>query len=395
MALILSDRFQEQLATSGWKEHAIVAAALKFEALAEGISLTTGGSRHLAALEATGSATEPVRTRSGISGGLDLELGDDIYLNAPVVEHYALSSKVVLDAHEGRLVLRSGDYECAVSPVARPDYYGSFDAMGRNAERIAQMCSADRLCYSLTGPTCSFWKKDDRCRYCSIGQNAEADAPQRVIGELLEVMALAVTDDARPARHLLLGGGTPAGDDMGAKRCLRIIKAIRESRNTVIASIPIYVMIAAPLGDHWIDELFEVGADELGMNLEFWSPGSWEDYIPGKNRGIGRDRYLEALSHAGRVFGPIRARSILVAGLEPLAETAVAVKELTERGVMPIISPFRPLNGTMLAHRRGSAGHEYQDLFVEAEEIARQFDLPVGPTCAPCMNNVLALPGLR
>jgi hypothetical protein len=395
VALLLSDRFREHLATSGWNEHAIVAAGLKIEALAEGLSLTTAGARHLNAHKATGSATEPVRTRSGVSGGLDLALGDDIYLNAPVVEHYALSSKVVLDAREGGLVLSSGDYECAVSPVARPSYYGSLDPMGRNAERIAQMCSADRLCYSLTGPTCSFWNENDRCQYCSIGQNAEADAPQRVIDELLLVMALAVTDDTRPARHLLLGGGTPTGDDMGAKRSLQIIKAIRESENTAIASIPIYVMIAAPLENHWIDELFEAGVDELGMNLEFWSTAAWEHYIPGKNRRIGRDRYLEALSHAGRVFGPIRARSILVAGLEPLTETAIAVKELAERGVMPIISPFRPLNGTMLAHRRGSAGHEYQDLFVEAEEITRQFDLPLGPTCAPCTNNVLALLGPR
>lgn len=395
MTLVVSERFGGYLEAASWPSDAVVAAALKFEALAEGISLTRAGARLLATMHDQGSATEPVRTRSGVSGGLDLRLGHDIYLNAPIVEDFALSSQVVLDAREGHLILGKGDYECTVSPVERPRFYGLSDGKGRNAERIAQMCSADRLCYSLTGPTCSFWKETERCRYCSIGQNADADSPQRVIDELLEVMSLAVDDAARPARHLLLGGGTPMGDDMGAKRCLSLIQAIRSSENSSIAAMPIYVMIAAPLQDHWIDDLFRAGADELGINLEFWSASSWQEYIPGKSRRIGRDRYLEALTYTAHVFGPIRARSILVVGLEPFADTLSAVRELSSRGIMPILSPFRPLNGTMLSHRRGAMGHEYQELFVEAEEITRGAGLPLGPVCYPCMNNVLALPGRR
>ena len=395
VTLLISESFQRYLAEAGWTEEAVVAAAIKFEALAEGISLTKEGALLLDSLERRGAATERLRTRSGVSGGLDLYLGHDIYLNAPMAEKYALSSKVVMDARDGQLVLSVGEYACSVAPVDRPSYYGLLDSRGRAAENIAQMCSADRLCYSLTGPTCSFWREEERCKYCSIGQNSEADSPQRVVEELLEVMALAVEDDARPARHLLLGGGTPMGDDMGAKRCLRIIDAIRSSPHSLMAKIPIYVMIAAPLQDHWIDDLFQAGADELGINLEFWSEESWPAYVPGKARRIGRDRYLEALSHAGRVFGPIRSRSILVAGLEPLTDTLSAARELSVRGVMPIISPFRPLNGTLLAQRRGATGYDYQQVFVEAEESARQFGLPVGPTCSPCMNNVLALPGRR
>jgi hypothetical protein len=185
----------------------------------------------------------------------------------------------------------------------------------------------------------------------------------------------------------LLGGGTPRGDDMGAGICSVLTRAIKARYD-----IPVYVMIAAPLEDAEIQRLYDADVDELGMNLEFWSEMSWHTIIPGKQRRIGRARYLSALSYSGALFGPIRARSIVIAGLEPPDATLQAVEALVERGVMPIISPFRPLADTVLQDREGLSAQDYQDLYVAAARIASKSGLPVGPTCFPCQNNVLALP---
>ena len=156
--------------------------------------------------------------------------------------------------------------------------------------------------------------------------------------------------------------------------------------------LPSYVMIAAPLEDHYIDSLFVAGVEDLGINLEFWEDESWLRYIPGKLARIGKDRYLDAIAHAGSIFGRVRSRSILIVGLESSAATLRAVDELASRGVMPILSPFRPLVGTELAGARGFSSAEYQHLFVEASSAAGRYGLPIGPTCLPCQNNVLALP---
>jgi hypothetical protein len=175
---------------------------------------------------------------------------------------------------------------------------------------------------------------------------------------------------------------------MGARICA----GLTTTAKSIDSDVPVYVMIAAPLTNESIDELFDAGVDELGMNLEFWADSSWEKYIPGKARVIGKSRYLDALEYAGQKFGPIRARSILICGLEAASDTERGVRELTGRNVMPILSPFRPLDGTLLAAERGFDVKTYEELFVDCSAVASSYGLPLGPTCNACQNNVLAVP---
>ncbi|MFG3684493.1 radical SAM protein [Micromonospora chalcea] len=385
--VFVSPAFESHLRGDGWSKQGVAAAALKFLLLSEGLRVSPPArARIYRQAGDPGRPAEPIRTRSGVSGGLDLILERTIFVNAPVKESFADLSSALLD-WDGDYFVQVGSSRFPVSLVPRPSYYGRQLASGDLMEHIAQMCSADRLCYSLTGPTCSFWPEKQRCRYCSIGLNSDADSKRRRIGDLVEVASEAVSDASRPARHVLLGGGTPAVPDMGARLSSRITARLKEE-----TSIPVYVMIAAPLRDEYIDELHAVGVDELGINLEFWEQDSWHKYIPGKESRIGRARYLDALRHAAEVFGPVRSRSILIAGLEPAESTLKAVRRLVDLGVMPIISPFRPLSDTDLQDRKGFEPEVYQDLYVAAASIAREQGLPIGPTCGPCKNNVLSLP---
>lgn len=365
---------------------------LKFDLLARGARLDPSAETLLFAPD-TGPrvGTTILRTRSGVSGGLDLALdeGLGVYANVPVREAVAGSSPYCLEATDGRLCLRGpGGTKHEVVGVPEPEYYGRTVSDGTTPlSRIAQMCSPDRLCFGMTGPGCSFWARHKRCAYCSIGFNYDADASRKLERHFLEALEQACTDSIRPARHLLIGGGTPPGDDMGASLAARLTRMVKHRYN-----MPVYVMIAAPLHNRHIDELFDAGVDELGMNLEFWSDAAWDGFIPGKRDLIGRERYLEALSHAALLFGPYRARSIVIAGLEPVEETVRGVTRLCELGVMPIISPFRPLNGTVLADRRGLTGPELWNLYEQCQEIATGAGLVLGPTCVGCQNNVLSLP---
>lgn len=365
----------------------IAASALKFHILSSGLQISGEAAEALSLFDPV-SAARPRRTRSGVSGGLDLLLAESIHVNAPVLESFALDSLLKLHTDAGVHISGfNGDVQVRV--VEAPEYYGRLASDEKTAlDRVAQMCSADRLCFGITGPGCSFWPRDDRCRYCSIGFNYSQDASRKNAELLLEVVEVALSDSRRPARHLLLGGGTPPGDDMGAEVCAALVRQVKEAWD-----IPIYVMIAAPLKDRHIDALIDAGVDELGMNLEFWSAEAWRNFIPGKERRIGRARYVDALRYAVDRLGPApKTRSILIAGLEPFEHTLEAVDKLCSWGVMPIISPFRPLDGTSLQTLRGPNGYAYQDFFVEASRIATGYGLKLGPACPPCQNNVLALP---
>ena len=89
---------------------------------------------------------------------------------------------------------------------------------------------------------------------------------------MLEALEAAVADENLPARHVLIGGGTPPGADMGALMAADLTEQIKSR----FPQLPIYVMIAAPLENRFLDLLQQSGADEVGLNVEFWTQEAWE-----------------------------------------------------------------------------------------------------------------------
>lgn len=357
-------------------------ALLKFSLLAQGMRIEQ------AALIAVENAKGIIRTRSGASGGLDIVLPNDIHVNVPIDEGFSAESEYSLVSKEELLfIVRNGEIVSPVELQPVPQYYTATTTYGTPMVRIGQMCSGDRFCYGMTGPYCVLWETGDECRFCSIALNRKGDSARKTRDELMQALDAAISDSLIPARHVLIGGGTANLVDMGAVDAAEICALIKSKHD-----ISCYVMICAPSDDRYIEELHTAGADELGMNIEFWSAEAWKRYIPGKHKWIGKGRYLSALKTAVSVFGPVNTRSLLVVGLESKENTLDGVAALASMGVMPILSPFRPLSGTAMENERGFTGEEYLRLYEEALEICSEYGIPVGPTCVACQNNTLAVP---
>lgn len=357
---------------------------LKIELLCNGMRISHEAEKMMI------DSKSPIRTRSGASGGLDIILPLNIFVNVPVVEAFSSTSTLCLDYTNELLFYIQKDNRLIskIQLVPTPEYYSKETSDGcEQMKRIGQMCSADRFCYGMTGPGCSFWRKSDRCKFCSIGNNYSADAAAKKVEHLMEVLDAAVNDKILPAKHILLGGGTPPTDDMGAVLAADLCRKIKTRFN-----ISVYVMIAAPLKNDSIDLLYESGVDELGMNLEFWSEKALSEFTPGKYKRIGKKRMLEALEYSVLKFGPINTRSILVAGLEEPEFTVAGATALASIGVMPIISLFRPLEGSMLKDMKGFSVETYKSIYCKIRDNIKEFDVPLGPTCNCCQNNTLAFP---
>lgn len=359
-------------------------ARTKFGLLATGAQVTDMA---WSAIQRRGK--NPMRTRSGVSGGLDVSLGNDVFVNVPVEGGLVENSPFLIDSENGSFLLRSAGEVLSIDVLNEPSFYNQTDpTSGRLLNQVGQMCSGDRFCYGMTGPSCAFWKKDRRCQYCSIGVAANPDLSKKTIAEFQFAFKQAVSDPIAPAKHLLIGGGTPPGDDMGAIMAAKLTRAAKE----IAPEVSVYVMIAAPKDNDFLDELIASGVDEIGLNLEFWSDEAWARYIPGKNAIIGKQRYLQALEYIFSRIGPIRTRSILIAGIEPAAQTIQAVSILSSMGIMPIISPFRPLVGSELENHDTFDVDQYWALFESSVAICEENRVPLGPTCVYCQNNTLALP---
>lgn len=357
---------------------------LKFELLAHGLAIPN----EVLDLFERREWKPPLRTRSGASGGLDLLIDHDLYVNVPVNHpggpRTACWELAVVEGDS--LELRSKVDAVQALGLPRPGYYHDTLPSGIRTVRVGQQCSADRICIGLV-PGCYFWKRERRCTFCSIGENARNEAAEKTPENVAAAVATAHTDPCLPARHVLLGGGTPKEADYGAARLARLCRAIKER-----CDVPVYAMLVPSKDLDDVQRLYDAGVDELGYNLEFYSEVAALEFMPGKHSLVGRKWYVRMLEEAARVFGPVASRSLLVVGLESFDCSLNGVKLLCDLGVMPILSPFRSLVGTDLENHVGWEASEFIDFYKQSLEIARSAGLPLGPTCIPCQNNTLAIP---
>lgn len=356
-------------------------ASLKFRLLASGIKLTGRGRRELRRKK------PPIRTRSGVSGGVDLVLSRHVHVNCDVTESRVSRSAFSLDWDGRQFCLLHPELDpVAVRVLPRPAFYGRNTTSGVSMVHVGQMCSGDRVCINITR-NCCFWRRDRRCKFCSIGTNTGREASQKSMGDVAETVAAAARDAVLPARHALIGGGTPEGDDRGAIYAAEVCRAVKSA-----CDMPVYVMIVPPAKLEYLDLLRDSGVDELAMNVELFDPLWLKEYAPGKYGVIGPKHYYRALEYAVSRFGPANTRSVAVVGLEPPEATLGGVRRLADMGVMPILSPLRALDGSDVADATGFPPALYMELFEEAMAICQPRGLVLGPTCIPCQNNVLAMP---
>lgn len=357
------------------------AARLRTCLLAEGLRLDEAARAHLAV-----AAKPALRVRSGSCGGLDLVLPGGRYANCPIHERFVHASPLSLELDLDQLFIRDARRRferVPVAPVPTPAYYGRLAGDGTPLQRTGQLCS-DRLGIGLTNICTYYRSRASRCRFCSIGQNVEDERARKPLEAIVEVVEAAYTDGVAPARHLLLGGGTPEGPDAGAIAIAQAARAIKARWPQ-----PIYAMLAPPADLGYLELLRDSGVDEIGMNVELFSDEAARRYIPGKRAANPLSRYLAALERAVELFGPINTRSITVVGLEDAEATVDGVELLASRGVMPILSPLRPLRGTPLERFPTPSASALWELTLRAAEAAERHGVPLGPTCIACQSNTL------
>lgn len=355
---------------------------LKFRLLAEGAVMAPDF-----VSSTKGWAKPALRVRSGSCGGVDLILPDGTHVNCPVNEPFARRSSLTLGLVDGKpSVMIDGD-AVTVDLVPAPAYYSRADSAGRPFTRTGQVCF-DRLGIGLTN-NCLYWRDPaSRCKFCSIGLNTRTEDVRKELSAIAEMARAAFADEIYPASHTLIGGGTLDVPDRGIGRIADITRVLKS-----IDPAPVYAMITPPSDLDLLDELVAAGVDEIGINVELIDEQAAQRLLGAKRSEHGLEGYRCALTRAVELFGPMAARSILIVGLEPPERTLEGVELLSAMGVMPILSPFRPLIGTELESHPPPTAELLLDVAIEATGIAATNGIPLGPTCMACQGNTLNLPG--
>jgi len=333
---------------------------------------------------------DAISMRSGLSSGLDMILPNNTWVNAPINEWFANQSELELGLEGNNFVLkRNGRWTTEVELLPRPSYYDRCTSDGVPMRAIGST-RGDRLSIAITN-SCVFWENErQRCKFCAIGYSTKNEIKTKKVEQILETVEAALHDPVLPARHVYLSSGSMPGPDRGAKLFSQIVSEIKSN-----FTVHVHLNPCPPRYEKYVDDLYRSGLDEISFNVEVADERIAKHVIPGKFKSIGLDHHHRMLSYAVRLFGERRVSSCLVVGLEHPVSTVRGVEHLARLGVVPKLSCFRPIVGSLLCNSQPPSMELMEFVYLHSRETVMNYGIPLGPLCVPCQLHSLVFPEKR
>jgi hypothetical protein len=290
----------------------------------------------LAGLRIDPSARDGART---VPDSIDLELPRRRAVSVPVVAD-GESTPYLLTARAGASFIEDAARATPPVPVR-------YDKPPRFYERTTSQGTPMGAVGSVRGPhlvltpggACGFGVRGAPCPFCLEGARASgARAAHLHPTEVVEVVRAATAE--RAVEAVYFNSAAFDAEDGGIEFIAPYVEAVRRHVDILVA-----VQLHPPASTAWVDRTYALGVDALSYNLEIFDPDVLLRQCVGRARYIGRERYLEVLAHAARVFPSGTVWSELVAGIEPLESTLAGIEALADAGVVPVL----------VMHRGGSA----------------------------------------
>lgn len=272
-------------------------------------------------------------------------LGD----NVPVyLARIGEEAKFHLTVSQGKPTLTyNGEVVTEVSLPGKTSFYGQQTTNGIPFGYLAVLQSLDMLAFSYLWP-CELAKSIKQCRFCHCGnftsQMVQANTWQDFefpVQDIVDVVRYAVEEDPG-AKILQLTAGSTFRPDEEIKRYAIILNEIQ--KQVGLEKVDGGILFLTPPKDPTIlDQLIDAGAGRLAFDMDIWDENLFKKYCPGKAEYTMRKRHLDALLYIAEKYGPNRACSVLVAGLEPLESLIEGATFLAEHGIVPLTSPWMPI----------------------------------------------------
>jgi hypothetical protein len=211
---------------------------------------------------------------------------------------------------------------------------------------------------------CQYAQAGYACQFCYSGGLAERQAkkntpasPVPTPRDVAEITRYAVLEE-QAASHIQITGGSTMDPQA---ECRLIRRHLDEIQNLVgIEKIPgeILVYTTPPTDPRELDGLFDAGADRIACSLEVWDKALAAVITPGKARFTGRQRHVDCLTYIAEKYGPNKACTSFVVGLEPAESYLEGAEYLARRGIVPIASIWIPF-GRPVMGRTEAPGLDY------------------------------------
>lgn len=317
-----------------------------------------------------------VKARAGLGSGLELIIpGEhDLWMNAPVHEHFVQTSPYELRLHEDNYCVHHAidniAYDVRIPPA--PSWYERDAASGTPMREIGVL-QGTYLGFYL-GKACAFWNSDpkENCQFCATGLNVGApggDKPMKTVDEVVETALAAKEESGVTFVHF----NTGFQDGKGLDLCAPFVKAIKEKVGALVG------VQAAPTADLWkYDWIVDCGADHMSFCYELHNPKYFEKFLPGKHRRLRQSTFFNAMEYASKKMGKGRVSGEIIAGIEPTEDTLEAIDYITMIGAFPTVCIFRPVIGTDMENWPSPEYNDMRRVFAKVYESCMKRGIPIG-----------------
>lgn len=318
--------------------------------------------------------------KKAVFSSIDFQLSDGLYINAPVnLKFTDFSPFKICTSSDNHLELKY--YDKLISNINIEMQADWNDLLTKNNVPYSTVAylSTDRLRLKHE-VVCEMKKEGMGCAFCNVSKSRKSfntDDLKEVIANLL----------VNPGfRHILIGGGS--GDpNIESKKIIDISEFIR----AINPEIPIYLMSLPPFEKGVLEKYKRAGINEIAFNIEVWNRAIAKKIMPGKGQ-ISLEIYLSVLKDATKLWGTTgNVRTALIVGLNNSETLFEGIQILCENGIQPMLSVFRPMKNTKLESFVPPTNKVLLSIYEKAENICRQYNLKLGPTCDACKNNMLAI----
>lgn len=226
--------------------------------------------------------------------------------------------------------------------------------------------------------SCAMVVQKTPCKFCDVACEGRPYLRQN-LDNIRHALNVLIKEIGVSARHVQVSGGTPLKGDWG--HFLNVCEVAVETGR------PVSVMTSPWTPYAVLEALQRIGVSELALNVEFSSEYFRRELTPGKQGDC-----WERLAKIATMWPEKSIRSALIVGLEPEKDTIEGVRKLLARGVVPMLSPFRPAPGTPMADVKAPTAEQLYGVFMRSLDEASKHGLFIGPSCRHCQHNVMALP---
>jgi Radical SAM superfamily len=234
--------------------------------------------------------------------------------------------------------------------------------------------------------SCDYIKTRETCSFCFqvMADMAGYHLASPSSAEVAEIIAWAVANAG--VEEVQLTAGTLFGSQTECRRYADLLRAIDATVGLSRIKSEIYCYLTAPNDPKEVDQIFEAGADRLGHDLHVWNPDLHSRFAPGHARHVTRARQLRALEYIAQKFGPNKAFSAFVAGLEPLEDMVAGAEYLASRGIVPAFSVWMPTPGSVSPGSKPPDLDYYRQARKEFARLYKTYEL--NPPGAPAGSHV-------